>query len=93
MSGEVLEATLALRSFLFAAVYENETATTEFQKATGILGGLWEAVRGRPAEFLDAATVEKDGLDTAVCDFVAGMTDCYAVALFERLFIPAPWVG
>ena len=93
MSGEVLEATLALRSFLFAAVYENETATTEFRKATGILGGLWEAVRGRPAEFLDAATVEKDGLDTAVCDFVAGMTDRYAVALFERLFIPAPWVG
>jgi dGTPase len=93
MSREVLEATLALRSFLFAAVYENETATTEFKKATGILGGLWESVRSRPAEFLDAAIVEKDGLDVATCDFIAGMTDRYAVALFERLFIPSPWVG
>jgi dGTPase len=93
MSADVLEATLALRSFLFAAVYENETATTEFKKATGILGGLWEAVRARPALFLDSSVVEKDGLDTAACDFIAGMTDRYAVSLFERLFIPAPWVG
>jgi dGTPase len=93
MSREVLEATLALRSFLFEAVYENEAATTEFKKATGVLGGLWEQVRGRPAEFLDPTIVEKDGLDTATCDFIAGMTDRYAVALFERLFIPSPWVG
>ena len=93
MSAEVLDATLALRTFLFDAVYENETATTEFKKATGILGGLWEAVRSRPAEFVDRTIMEKDGLDTAVCDFIAGMTDRYAVALYERLFIPTPWVG
>jgi len=93
MSPEVLDATLSLRSFLFDAVYENETATTEFKKATGILGGLWDAVRSRPVEFLDAGTIQKDGLDTAVCDFIAGMTDRYAVALYERLFIPTPWVG
>ena len=55
MSDEVLEATLAMRAFLFDAVYENEIATAEFKKATGILGGLWEKVRERPAEFLDAA--------------------------------------
>jgi dGTPase len=93
MSPEVLEATLRLRSFLFEAVYENESATTEFKKATGILGGLWEQVRNRPDEFLDRAILETDGLDTATCDFIAGMTDRYAVALFERLFIPSPWVG
>ena len=93
MSAEVLDAALALRTFLFDAVYENETATTEFKKATGILGGLWEAVRSRPAEFVDRTIMEKDGLDTAVCDFIAGMTDRYAVALYERLFIPTPWVG
>jgi len=93
MSREVLEATLELRSFLFGAVYENEQATTEFKKATGILGGLWTSVRERPLEFLDPSVVAKDGLDTASCDFIAGMTDRYAVALFERLYIPAPWVG
>jgi dGTPase len=93
MSRDVLEGTLRLRTFLFEAVYENESATTEFKKATGILGGLWEAVRSRPAEYLDAAIIEKDGLDTATCDFIAGMTDRYAVSLYERLFIPSPWVG
>ena len=67
-------------------------ATAEFKKATGILGGLWEKVRERPAEFLDQATIDAEGLDAATRDFVAGMTDRYAVRLFERLFIPTPWV-
>jgi dGTPase len=93
MSDEVLQATLAMRSFLFDAVYENETATTEFKKAAGILGGLWEKVRERPDEFLDRAILEKDGLDVAARDFLAGMTDRFAVSLYERLFIPKPWIG
>jgi dGTPase len=93
MTDPVLDATLAMRSFLFKAVYENETATAEFKKAAGILGGLWEKVRERPQEFLEARILEAEGLDTAVKDFVAGMTDRYAVALYERLFIPRPWVG
>ena len=93
MSAEVLEATLAMRAFLFEAVYENEAATAEFKKAAGILGGLWERVRERPAEFLDPRILEADGLDVAAKDFVAGMTDRFAVALYERLFIPRPWVG
>ena len=92
MSDDVLGAMLALRDFLFTAVYENDVATAEFRKAAGILGGLWEKIRERPAEFLDTATIEAEGLDAAARDFVAGMTDRYAVRLFERLFIPAPWV-
>ena len=60
---------------------------------TGILGGLWEKVRERPGEFLDRRIIEAEGLDVAAKDFVAGMTDRYAVTLFERLFIPRPWVG
>ncbi|MGH3118999.1 MAG: deoxyguanosinetriphosphate triphosphohydrolase [Vicinamibacterales bacterium] len=92
MSDDVLNATLALRSFLFEAVYENTVATAEFSKARGVLGGLWEKVRERPGEFLDLGTVEQDGLDVAALDFLAGMTDRYAISLFERLFIPKPWV-
>jgi dGTPase len=92
MSDEVLEATLALRGFLFGAVYENTIATAEFNKASGILGGLWEKVRERPAEFLDAKTLAQEGLDAAARDFLAGMTDRFAISLFERLFIPKPWV-
>ena len=93
MSAGMLEATLAMRGFLFDAVYENEESTAEFKKATGILGGLWEKVRERPGEFLDGRIVAAEGLDAAARDFVAGMTDRFAVSLYERLFIPKPWVG
>src|SRR5881392_4258658 len=92
MSHRILDATVGLRSFLFDAVYENEIATAEFKKAAGILGGLWEKVREKPAEFLDRRTIETEGLDVAAKDFVAGMTDRYAVNLFEQLFIPKPWI-
>jgi dGTPase len=91
MSERVLAAVLALRSFLFEAVYENATATAEFRKAAGILSGLWGKVQERPDEFLDRATIESEGLDAATRDFIAGMTDRYAVRLFERLYIPKPW--
>jgi len=92
MTDEVLASTLELRAFLFRAVYENDLHTAEFKKASGILGGLWEKVRERPDDFLDVRTVEQEGVDVAARDFLAGMTDRYAVALFERLFIPKPWV-
>ena len=93
MSDAVLDATIGLRSFLFESVYENPVATAEFKKAAGILGGLWEKVRENPREFLDLRTIESDGLDVATKDFVAGMTDRYAVNLYEQLFIPKPWVS
>jgi dGTPase len=93
MSDEVLEATLVMRAFLFEAVYENDAATAEFKKAAGILGGLWEKVREAPYDLLDARILEAEGLDVAVRDFLAGMTDRFAIALYERLFIPRPWIG
>ena len=93
MSRPVLDATLAMRAFLFGAVYENEIATAEFKKATAILGGLWERVREGPADLLDQRIIDTEGLDVAAKDFLAGMTDRFAVALYERLFIPKPWVG
>jgi len=93
MSASVLEATLAMRRFLFEAVYENGEATAEFRKAHGILGGLWEQVRDRPGDFLDRRILETEGLDIAARDFLAGMTDRFAVTLYERLFIPKPWIG
>ncbi|HEX5215403.1 MAG TPA: deoxyguanosinetriphosphate triphosphohydrolase [Vicinamibacterales bacterium] len=91
MSDEILNATLALRSYLFEAVYENPRATSEFEKATGILGGLWERVRLRPEIYVDRTTLEAEGLDVATKDFLAGMTDRYAVSLFQELFVPRSW--
>jgi len=91
MSEPVLTAVLDLRQFLFEAVYENAVATAEFKKAEDILSGLWAKMHERPDEFLDIRTVQKEGIDAAARDFVAGMTDRYAVRLFEQLFIPKPW--
>ena len=91
MGPAVLDAVLRLRSFLFDAVYENATATAEFRKASDILTGLWTKVRERSDEFLDRRTIEQEGLDAAARDFLAGMTDRYAVRLFEQLFVPKPW--
>ncbi len=91
MSDRVLQAILGLRAFLFEAVYENTIATAEFKKASGILSGLWEKVRECPDEFLDKKTIDAEGLDAATRDFIAGMTDRYAVRLYEQLFIPKPW--
>jgi len=91
MSEPVLAAVLELRTYLFDAVYENTTATVEFKKAADVLTGVWEKVHERSDEFLDRRTIEHEGVDAAARDFVAGMTDRYAVRLFEQFFIPKPW--
>ncbi|HXT32408.1 MAG TPA: hypothetical protein VN716_24070, partial [Vicinamibacterales bacterium] len=57
-----------------------------------ILGGLWGKIQEDPKAFLDQRTIDTEGLDVATKDFVAGMTDRYAVSLFEQLFIPKPWI-
>ena len=56
-------------------------------------GGIWERLHMKPQSYLDEATIASEGLDQAIRDFVAGMTDRFAVALYERLVIPRPWVG
>ena len=91
MSEPVLAATLDLRTFLFESVYDNEIATAEFKKSRDVLQGLWQKIREQPAVFLDAPTVQRDGIDVAARDFLAGMTDRYAINLYEELFIPRPW--
>ncbi len=50
-------------------------------------------MRDSPDEFLDTRTIDNEGIDAALRDFIAGMTDRYAVRLFEQLFVPRPWVG
>jgi dGTPase len=91
MSDEILTATLELREFLFSAVYENPVATAELQKASGVLGGIWQTLVARPEQYLDRTTMDQEGVDAAARDFLAGMTDRYAVSLFEELFVPRSW--
>lgn len=94
MTREVLSAILELRDFLWDRVYENEAVHADFHKAGKILRELYQHFIGHPAYFL--SLVERDSLydshERCVCDFVAGMTDRYAFHLYEKLFLPLPWV-
>jgi dGTPase len=93
MSDEVLEATNALRKFMFEHVYLAGPAKTEDEKAQGVLWELlqyFEAHPDRmPAEHQRIAGQENT--KRAVADYIAGMTDGYALDTFTSLFIPAAW--
>src|SRR5881409_2861901 len=93
MSDEVLEATNDLRQFMFKNVYLAGPAKTEDQKAQGL---LWELLQyfekypeRMPAEHQRIA--QDEGTKRGVADYIAGMTDRYALDTYTSLFIPAAW--
>ena len=91
---ETLSAILDLREFLWERVYENETVHADFPKAAKILKELYQHLMENSGYFLGLIGRESlyDGLERCVCDFLAGMTDRYAFSLYEKLFLPLPWV-
>lgn len=90
---EVGEAMLALKEFMFANVYTNPLAKGEEGKAQVMLKMLFEHYCTNPDElppdFQDIRMEE--GVERAVCDYIAGMTDPFAVECFNKLFIPKGW--
>ena len=94
MTREVLDATLALREFpVRRRLRERGSRRPSSRRPAASSAACGRRSREQPDGFLDARTIEQEGIDAAVRDFIAGMTDRYAVALFEQLFIPKPWVG
>ena len=82
-----------LREFMFEAVYRNPVAKSEEGKARELLIELYHRFVKEP-DLLEGdcrAVAETDGVPRAVCDYIAGMTDRYAVAVYKRLYIPASW--
>ncbi len=79
--------------FMYEAVYRNPTAKGEESKVYGILAGIFRHYRQNPERLPEEfkAIAEADGLERAVCDYVAGMTDSYAISVYGDLFIPAAW--
>jgi dGTPase len=94
ISKKVLSAVWDLRAFLWEHVYESKAVHSDFYKATKILKELYQYLVDHPDYFLTLIKVESlyDSLERCVCDFVAGMTDRYAFSLYEKLFLPLPWV-
>ena len=88
MSDTVWEATNRLRDFLFQRVYIGSPAKAEEQKAKHLIKVLYEYYMEHP-EALPVATDALHGnLSLAVCDYIAGMTDRFAISQFRRLFLP-----
>jgi dGTPase len=93
LSPEVLEATNALRDWMFENVYLAGPAKTEDEKAQGVLLGLLQYFEKHPERMPPEyqRIADEDGVKRAVADYVAGMTDAYALDTYESLFIPAAW--
>ena len=82
-----------LHEFLFESVYKNPIAKSEETKVSGIVEGLIKYFlknpEKMPEEYLKIAAEE--GAERAVTDYIAGMTDHYAVTVFSNIYIPKAW--
>ncbi|HXG30983.1 MAG TPA: HD domain-containing protein, partial [Thermodesulfobacteriota bacterium] len=96
ISKEVEEAMVELRGYLFNTVYMNEEIKDNFLKAKKIMRELYEYFCSHPEEFwktYNRSPREGEPLERAVCDFIAGMTDSYAISIYEKVFLPKKWQG
>ncbi len=93
MTPEVEQAMYALREFMFEHVYRNPVAKGEESKAIEILKLLYGHYMDSPDELPHEFQCirEQEGTDRAVCDYIAGMTDKYAVYKFSEIYIPTAW--
>lgn len=93
MSPEMQRIYEQLIAFMFAAVYHNPIAKTEDSKATGVIQSLYrhfvQNAEKLPPEYQRIA--QESGVERAVCDYISGMSDRYAITVFESLFVPKFW--
>lgn len=83
----------ALNEFMFEKVYRNPTAKGQEGKAQELLAMLYKHFIGNsheiPSEY--KAIIESEGIERAVCDYIACMTDRYAIDIFKNIFVPEKW--
>ena len=93
LSDKVYQALQDLRSFMFERVYRNPVAKGEESKAKEMLEKLFEYYVNRPEELPEnfQPQVSFDGMERTVCDYIACMTDKYAVDKYTEIFIPMGW--
>lgn len=92
MSRSVNDATHRLREYLFENIYVTHSADQEKKKIHGIISSLFNFYLHNPL-YLPEEWKEgrEDEAPRLVADYIAGMTDRYAVAEYERLFLPKAW--
>ncbi len=92
-SDPVDKSVIELRDWLFTHVYRVKSVNDEFEKASHMLRelfGYFVANRDELARYGSRAP-EGDQAEVAVADFIAGMTDRFAINLYHRIFLPRPW--
>lgn len=88
MSDELMEAVEMLRAFLYSAVYASERVIREEPKVENILRVLFENHEKTPAAGED---IRRGSVTLRALDHISGMTDRYALQLFEKIAVPNPW--
>jgi len=95
MSTEVEWALKGLRQFMFENVYQNPVAKSEEVKAINMITNLYEYytlhMDALPEEYLKMMAEKNITKEQIICDYIAGMTDTYAVKKFQEYFIPESW--
>ena len=95
MSPGMEEAMQGLRSWLFQHVYKNEVPKAEEGRAQQLRVSLYryymEHVIELPEEYLLMMVQQNESKERVVCDYIAGMSDSYAIDRFEQLFVPKAW--
>lgn len=90
MSDRITRAVAELREFLYQNVYFNSAAREELRKTEKIIRDLFACVMDRPDEYVKPYPAG-DPVIVRAGDFIAGMTDRYAMSLYERVFLPKAW--
>ena len=93
LSPKVEQALDQLREFMFLRVYRNPVAKAEEAKAKQMLKRLYDYYYNHPEALPEdfQPQMSMEGMERTVCDYIAGMTDNYAVDKYTELFIPAGW--
>jgi len=93
LSPKVNSALRDLRSFMFERVYRNPVAKGEESKAKDMLRRLYEYYYAHPEAIPQdfQPQLSLDGMERTVCDYIAGMTDNYAVHKYTEIFVPSGW--
>lgn len=93
MSSEVQQAYEALHAFLYSTLYVDERAKHEEKKVEKLVADLYEYFCEHPMQMPQGYLyiLYDQGVECAVTDFISGMSDAYAVRLYEELFVPKRW--
>ncbi|HEY7660180.1 MAG TPA: deoxyguanosinetriphosphate triphosphohydrolase [Actinomycetota bacterium] len=92
LSDDVFVALDEMRELLFDRVYLREEARSEQEKAVSVVRTLFASFLDHPDRMPEEYHRAPGDLPTRVADFIAGMTDRYALRTFEELFLPQGWL-